>query len=202
MAAFKFRMDFLIKVRKRKEEEAMARLAQRLASINELEREITGMDQYKARLQEELAEKIHSGELSIPLLSMYREYDLKLSRDLARLHEFLRLSRREEAKERAALTTASIDRKVMEKLKEKKKAEFVAEQMYLEQNNLEEMAALAKARRDREEFRQSLEAMGQSGSTVPTRQDRLASFGQGLSPENQFQLDRPLATHPSLGDED
>lgn len=202
MAAFKFRMDFLIKARKRKEEEAMARLAQRLASIKELEREITGLDQYKARLQEELAEKIHSGALSIPLLSMYREYDLKLSRDLARLHEFLRLSRREEAKERAALTRASIDRKVMEKLKEKKKAEFVAEQMYLEQNNLEEMAALAKGRRDREEFRQSLEAGGRSSSTSPARQERLAGFDEGALPEDQFQLDRPSATCPPLGDED
>lgn len=202
MAAFKFRMDFLIKARKRKEEEAMARLAQRLASIDELEREITGLDQYKARLQEELAEKIHSGALSIPLLSMYREYDLKLSRDLARLHEFLRLSRREEAKERAALTRASIDRKVMEKLKEKKKAEFVAEQMYIEQNNLEEMAALAKARRDREEFRQSLEAGGQSQSTKPTRQELFASFGGSQLPEDQFQLDRPSAISPHIRDED
>lgn len=202
MAVFKFRMDFLIKARKRKEEEAMARLAQRLASIDELKREITGLDQYKARLQEQLAEKIHSGALSIPLLSMYREYDLKLSRDLVRLHEFLRLSRREEAKERAALTRASIDRKVMEKLKEKKKAEFVAEQMYIEQNSLEEMAALAKARRDREELRQSLEAGGELSSTRPNRQEPFASFGEGALSEDQFQLDRLSATCPPLGDED
>lgn len=167
MAVFKFRLDFLIQARKRKEEEAMARLAQRLASISDLEREITGVDQHKTRLKEALAEKIKNSEVSIPLLSMYREYDLKLSRDLARLHEFLRLSRREEAKERAALAKASIDRKVMEKLKEKKKAEFTAEQMYLEQNNLEEMAALAKARRDREELAQSLEDERRLSSADP-----------------------------------
>lgn len=157
MAAFKFRMDFLIKARQRKEEEAMARLTQRLASITDLERDIAEQEQYKARLKDELAKIIQTGGISIPLLSMYREYDHKLSRDISRLHGFLRLSRKEEVKERVALIKASVDRKLMEKLKEKKKAEFAAEQMYLEQNNLEEMATLAKAHRDREERKQALE---------------------------------------------
>jgi len=151
MAGFKFKLDFLIKLRQRKEEEAMARLAKRLASIKELETEIAELTEKKARLVEELDDKIKAGEITIPLLTLYKEYDHKMIKDITRLNEFLRLSRREEAKERAALTKASIDRKVMEKLKEKKKAEFVVEQMYLEQNNLEEMAALAKARRDRED---------------------------------------------------
>jgi len=150
MAGFKFKLDFLIRLRQRKEEEAMARLAKRLASIRELEKEIAELTEKKARLAAELDEKIKAGEITIPLLTLYKEYDLKMVKDIARLNEFLRLSRREEAKERAALTKASVDRKVMEKLKEKKKAEFVVEQLYIEQNNLEEMAALAKARRDRE----------------------------------------------------
>lgn len=150
MAAFKFKMDFLIKLRERREEEAMARLAKRLASIRDLEQEIAAVTERKARLLAELEEKIRAREISIPLLILYREYDLKLAKDLAKLDEFLRLSRREEAKERAALTKASVDRKIMEKLKEKKKDEFVAEQAYLAQNTLEEMAALAKSRRDRE----------------------------------------------------
>ena len=149
MARFKFRMDFLIQLRRRKEEEAMARLAQRLASIRELERELAEVGEYKAQLAAELEEKIRAGEISIPLLTLYKDYDHKLNHDIARLEEFLRLSRREEAKERAALTKASVDRKIMEKLKEKKKAEFAAEEMYQAQNNLEEMASLAKARRDR-----------------------------------------------------
>ena len=155
MAGFKFKMEFLIKMRKRKEEDALARLAQRLASIRDLEEEIASESERKARLMAELDEKIKSGEVTIPILTLYKEYDIKLGKDIDRLHEFLRLSRREEAKERAALTKASIDRKVMEKLKDKKKAEFIAEQMYLEQNNLEEMAALAKARRDREAGREA-----------------------------------------------
>ncbi len=150
MAAFKFKMDFLIKLRQRREEEAMARLAKRLASIHDLEEEIAAVTERKANLQSELEEKIRDRTITIPLLILYKEYDFKLGKDLARLEEFLRLSRREEVKERAALTKASIDLKIMEKLKEKRKDEFVADQMYVEQNIMEEMAALAKARRDRE----------------------------------------------------
>ncbi|MDR2947212.1 MAG: flagellar export protein FliJ [Candidatus Adiutrix sp.] len=156
MAGFKFKLDFLIKLRQRKEEEAMSRLAKRLASIKELEREIGELTEKKARLVLELEEKIKAGEITIPLLTLYKEYDQKMVKDIAKLNEFLRLSRREEAKERAALTKASIDRKIMEKLKDKKKAEFTAEQMYMEQNTLEEMAALAKARRDRNEANDAL----------------------------------------------
>lgn len=153
MAAFKFRLDFLIQARRRKEEEAMARLAQRRASIRQLLDDIENTTGHRLRLQAELTRMIEEGRLTVPFYKLYKDYDQKLGRDLARLDEFLRLSRREEAKEQAALTKASIDRKIMEKLKEKKKIEFMAEQAAIEQNNLEEMAALAKARRDRQEGR-------------------------------------------------
>ena len=146
MPGFNFKLDFLIKIRQRKEEEAMARLAKRLASIRELEDELVQLNETRARLTAELDEKMKSGEITIPLLLMYKDYDHKMIRDITRTEEFLYLSRKEEQKERAALTRASIDRKIIEKLKEKKKAEFVAEQMYQQQNTLEEMASLAKAR--------------------------------------------------------
>jgi flagellar export protein FliJ len=60
------------------------------------------------------------------------------------------LSRREEAKERAALIKASVDRKIMEMLKEKKEAEFMAAQADLEQKEMEELATLTRARRGRD----------------------------------------------------
>ena len=142
-------MDFLIQLRTRKEEEAQARLARRLASIRELIEEIEATGELKARLAADLGGKMKAGFITAALLTLYRDYDHKLAKDLAKLNEFLRLSRREESKERAALAKASIDRKIMEKLKEKKQAEFRAGQLCREQNELEEMAALAKAVRDR-----------------------------------------------------
>ena len=144
---FKFPLEFLIRLRARREEEAQARLARRLASIRELIEEIENVGSLKARLKGDLAVKMKEGGLSVALLTLYRDYDYKLTKDLARFNEFLRLSRREETKERAALAKASVDRKVMEKLKERKESEFVADQRLMEQNELENLAALARARR-------------------------------------------------------
>ena len=149
-ARFRFRLDFLIRLRARREEEAKIRLAKRLASIQELLEEIEATQTLRARLTAELAEKMKTGRLDVALLKLYRDYDQKQARDLSRLSEFLRLSRREEAKERAALIKASVDRKIMEKLKEKKKAEYMAVQADLEQKAMEELAALTRARRGRD----------------------------------------------------
>ena len=148
---FRFRLEFLIKLRARREEEARIRLAQRLASIRELLEEIEDTQNLRARLTAELAEKMKTGQFDVPLLTLYREYDQKQVKDLKRLREFLRLSRKEEAKERAALIKASVDRKIMEKLKEKKEAEFLAVQAGLEQKEMEELAALTRARRNRDQ---------------------------------------------------
>ena len=145
-AKFRFPLDFLIRLRTRREEEAQARLARRLASIKELLEEIEATEVLRARLAAELGEKIKTGRLGVDLLKLYRDYDQKQARDLSRLKEFLRLSRREEARERAALIKAAVDRKIMEKFKEKKEAEFLAAQAVREQNEMEEMAALVRAR--------------------------------------------------------
>ena len=147
---FRFRLEFLIKLRARREEEARLRLAQRLASIQDLIEEIEATQGLRDRLTAELAEKMKTGRVDVALLTLYRDYDLKQVRDLARLHEFLRLSRKEEARERAALIKASVDRKIMEKLKEKKEAEFMAAQAALEQKEMEELAAMTRARRSRD----------------------------------------------------
>ena len=149
-ARFRFRLEFLIKLRARREEEARIRLAKRLASIHELLEEINETQIQRARLTAELADKMKSGRLDVALFKLYRDYDQKQARDLSRLNEFLRLSRREEERERAALIKASVDRKIMEKLKEKKEAEFVAIQTDLEYKEMEELAAMTRARRSRD----------------------------------------------------
>ena len=171
-AKFKFPLEFLIKLRTRREEEAQARLARRLASIRELLEEIEEAGALKDRLKGDLEAKMKEGSLSVALLTLYRDYDYKLTKDLARLNEFLRLSRREEAKERAALAKASVERKIMEKFKERKEGEFMAAQRYLEQNELENLAVMARARRVSERLGQAKPGAGggfDSGSHIEGR---------------------------------
>ncbi|MDR1041237.1 MAG: flagellar export protein FliJ [Deltaproteobacteria bacterium] len=151
MAAFKFRLDFLITLRRRREEEAAARLARRLASIRELEARIAGMESDRVRLSEELSEKASQGLATPAIFSLYSEYQAKLLQDLRKADELLTLSRREMAKEQAALRKAVMERQLMERIREKQAEAFREEELRREQNILEEMHALVKARRDRME---------------------------------------------------
>jgi flagellar FliJ protein len=151
MAAFKFKLDFLITLRRRREEEAAVRLARRNASIRELEGRIVSMENDRSRLSEELSERGKAGLVTPALLSLYSEYQAKLLQDIRRSDELLTVSRREQTKEQAALRKAVMERQLMERIREKQAAAFRAEELRKEQNVLEEMASLVKARRDRME---------------------------------------------------
>ncbi|MDR1049850.1 MAG: flagellar export protein FliJ [Deltaproteobacteria bacterium] len=150
MAAFKFRLQFMISLRKRAEEEAAVKLARRLASIMEIEGQITALHLKLAKMADEIGELGRAGKLSGPLLSMYSGYQEKVRKEIKKLLELLALSRREEAKERLALRKAVVDRRVMEKFKDKQHDAWRTERLQEEQNSMEELAALSKARRSLE----------------------------------------------------
>ncbi|MDR3204624.1 MAG: flagellar export protein FliJ [Deltaproteobacteria bacterium] len=146
MPAFKFRLEFLISLRKRKEEEAAAILAKRLNSIAQLEKRIDEDHQALNHAAEEISELGAKGRLTGPLLLLFSNYQEKLRKDIKKSLELLALSRREEAKERLALKKAVIDRQIMEKIKDKNKQAWIEEDFRKEQANLEELASLARAR--------------------------------------------------------
>jgi flagellar FliJ protein len=146
MAAFKFRLDFLINLRRRKEEEAAQRLAKRLASIRELETHINSMLENQTQLSNDFSDHARKGSLTGALIKLYSDFLSRLRTEIKKAQELLFLSRKEEAKERQALKKAVIDRQLIEKIKEKKLESFKTETLYQEQNILEELAALSKAR--------------------------------------------------------
>ncbi|MDR2142690.1 MAG: hypothetical protein LBR11_13085 [Deltaproteobacteria bacterium] len=150
MPAFKFRLDFLIALRRQKEEEAAVKLARRLASIAELEENIQAMFDQLNQMAAEIQAYGQTGRLTGPLLRLYSDYQSRVRQDLKKAEELLILSRREEAKERLALTKAVVARQLIEKTKERQKEAFEVEAQYEEQKVLEERAALARARRLKE----------------------------------------------------
>ncbi|MDR1395091.1 MAG: hypothetical protein LBK52_02835, partial [Deltaproteobacteria bacterium] len=90
------------------------------------------------------------GRLTGPLLKLYSDFQSGLRQELKKAEELLRLSRREEAKEREALTKAVIDRQVIEKLKDQKQEAFLTEVLKEDQDNLEEQSQAARSRRLKE----------------------------------------------------
>ncbi|MDR2368181.1 MAG: flagellar export protein FliJ [Deltaproteobacteria bacterium] len=151
MARFRFRLEFMISLRKRREEEAAVKLAKRLSSIRELEDQINACHLKLAEMADEISELTAQGRITGPLLLMYSGYQEKLRKEIKRLLELLALSRREEAKERLALRKAVTDRRIMEKFKENKKLAWRADELKSEQDQMEELAALSRARKDLEE---------------------------------------------------
>ncbi|MDR0620286.1 MAG: flagellar export protein FliJ [Deltaproteobacteria bacterium] len=151
MASFKFRLEFMIGLRKRKEEEAAVKLAKRLASIRELEDQINACHLKLAEMADEISDLTAQGRITGPLLLMFSGYQEKIRKEIKKLLELLALSRREEAKERLALRKAVTDRRIMEKFKENKKLAWRAETLKTEQEQMEELAALSRAKRNLEE---------------------------------------------------
>jgi hypothetical protein len=94
----------------------------------------------------EVTEHGQKGCLTGPLLKLYSDYQNRLRQDIRKAEELLILSRREEAKERQALTRAVMERQLIEKVKDQKKEAFLVEARHEEQNNLEEQAMAARVR--------------------------------------------------------
>ncbi|MDR2301835.1 MAG: flagellar export protein FliJ [Deltaproteobacteria bacterium] len=151
MARFKFRLEFMISLRKRREEEAAVKLAKRLASIRELEDQINACHVKLAEMADELSEHSANGTITGPLLLMYSNYQEKIRKEIKRLLELLALSRREEAKERVILRKAVVDRRIMEKFKDNKKLAWKTDLLKQEQEQMEELASLSRARKNLEE---------------------------------------------------
>ncbi|MFH1091483.1 MAG: flagellar export protein FliJ, partial [Pseudomonadota bacterium] len=86
-----------------------------------------------------------------PLFSLYKDYLDQLRREReAAAYELTRAEGRVE-KQRQALVQASVERKVIERLKERQKQVHTELEAHKQQNISDELAALARSRRIREE---------------------------------------------------
>ncbi|MDR1165783.1 MAG: flagellar export protein FliJ [Deltaproteobacteria bacterium] len=149
MPAFRFKLEFLLSLRKKREEEAALKLAKRLASVRELENKLSAIADSRQKLSEDVSLRSREGTLTPPLIALYGEYQAKLLQDAKKAQELLNLSLREKAKEQAALQKAAMERQLMEKIKEKKAVAHKTAELYQEQIILEEMASLVRDRKFR-----------------------------------------------------
>ncbi|MDR2353206.1 MAG: flagellar export protein FliJ [Deltaproteobacteria bacterium] len=147
MPAFKFKLNFLLKLRQKKEEEAATRLAKRLKSIRDLEAKISTIELDREKNSQEQSLKVQAGTLTPPLVALYGEYQTKLLEDLKKSHELLVLSNREKNKEQTLLKKLAIERQLLEKYQERQLENWKQEEQHREQQILEEMASLVRDRK-------------------------------------------------------
>ena len=147
---FRFKLEFLLRFRRQKEEMAMYELAQRIRVANQIETELTDIREDASRIAETV--KAQAGQtVAAPVFAMYKNYQdhLRKSTKVAE-HRLVKAEKRIE-EQRQKLVTASVDRKVIEKFRDRQKETHTAETARKAQNDMDELSSLARRRRENEE---------------------------------------------------
>ena len=142
---FRFTLEFLLRYRRQKEETAMYELARRVRSARQVQAEI---DRVRQRADELVSEQqaLTGTAQTAALLSLYSDY-LHQLRALVELRaEDLVQANREVDAERRRLRQASIERKIMERLKEIQRQAYQEEEARREAKVLDEFITMRSRR--------------------------------------------------------
>ena len=145
MKKFSFRLEALIKYRQYKELHARQEVARAYRDLKECELLVRTLAQNLSRTLQ-LLDRATAEGITVAEFKNYQAYLDGVSDDLAR--QSIRKKSFEVllAEKQTLLTRASVDRQVLDRLKTRKKAEYMLEFQKLEQNASDEIASLKKAR--------------------------------------------------------
>ena len=146
---FRFKLEFLKRYREQLEDTAMYELAQRIREANEIEADIQDLKDRRAKLAEETSKQAGAG-VSGALYVMYRNYDSHLYRRGAMMEKGLARAEKRIEDQRKKLVAASVQRKIIDRFKEKQHEQYQEKEARSERMNLDELAALVKARKQNE----------------------------------------------------
>lgn len=142
-------MEFLLRYRKQKEETAMFELAQKVRQANQLDAEIMELDEKAVGVDEAVRQTVGT---SVPatIFMMYKDHQEHLRRQAVEARKRLVQAEKQMEKQRQVLVEKSKERKTVEVYKEKLKTVYHREELIRENKNLDELAMLARLRRDQE----------------------------------------------------
>lgn len=145
MKRFQFRLQALLNYKKHLEEMARQEMAKAVAQVNECEQQIQTLirDRKEAALtlEKRVAEGMSSGEFKRyhGFLQVLDQMVVEQKKQKFRLEKALE-------EKRSILTKRTIDKRAMERLKEKRAEEYVREMLKEEQKVLDEVASLKRVR--------------------------------------------------------
>ncbi|MDR7865456.1 MAG: flagellar export protein FliJ [Sporomusaceae bacterium] len=145
MRPFQFRLETLLKLRRMQEEQAQIKLAEATAQYV-AERE--ALAALEAELADHVAEyrRTLSEPVTVAVLKMFRDYNDKLKGDISLQHIRVESAAHRRQECLAALEEAARARKLVEKLREKRLAQYQAEALLEEQKLLDELGLQAFVR--------------------------------------------------------
>lgn len=139
MGKFSFRLDNVLRIREREEKIAYEKLAAEQAVLTQIEERITLLDEELKGIQENFSSR-QKQALSPQEFQANLNYFQKLQGDLTRLQDDMLAAQVKVGKQRQVLTAASKNKKVLEKLKEKKKDEWIKKMDKFEAESLDEIS--------------------------------------------------------------
>lgn len=153
MAKFTFPLDGVLRQRKHVEEQRRRELAVVQAELAALEAELRAMDRGVAESTADVRNNRLVGPLDLPYLIAHRRYSAAMQRKAAALVQQMIAVKTRLELHRKALLEAAKQRKIIEKLRENRKAQWAEEQARREMASLDEVGAQIGYRNVIEQFR-------------------------------------------------
>ena len=141
MASFSFQLDPVLQQRKLIEEQRQRELAAVQAEYAQLEIQLRALDQEVRASEVDLRSNRLTGRLDLSFLAAHRRFTLAMQRRAVALAQQMAAVRKRVDDARAALAEAAKQRKILEKLREKRKGQWSDEEDRKELAALDEISA-------------------------------------------------------------
>ncbi len=145
MKKFIFKLRSVLKYRKHLENLAQQEATQALMDVSECKEKIKIIIQSQQVLGDRIEEETFKG-ISAILFRQYNDYMESLENDITLKEQELLTLEKLLAVKQQALTKKSVERKVIERLREKKRAEYIEDMLAEEQKISDDISSLKKAR--------------------------------------------------------
>jgi flagellar FliJ protein len=147
MCAYKFRLEPIVSLKKRKEDERKTELAVAKEDLKQKESRLVNLCRHREVCRERLGETIDDGDVDVQRNLIYYAYMERLADEIADHISDVARSRDEVETRRGLLLESSREKKTLEKLKEKDRGRYMLKSKRDEQTALDETACQTHTRK-------------------------------------------------------
>ena len=147
MASFKFRLEPVVSLKKKVEDERKTALAVAKKDLKQKEKRLVNLCERKLECQNMMGAEMDRGNLDISQKLIYYAYIERLADEIADHTTAVERSREDVETKRDLLLKSSTEKKALEKLRERLRHRHMAEARKCEQKSLDETAAKLHRRR-------------------------------------------------------
>ncbi len=149
MCAFRFRLESVVGLKKRKEDEHKIALACAREELQQKEENLVSLHKKRRDCQDAFGSRMDSRGVGVPEMLIYYAYLEKLTDEIADGAGAVERSREDVEDKRRRLLESSREKKALENLKDRMKARYLLEMRKAEQADMDETASRFHTRKSR-----------------------------------------------------